>query len=260
MAATPPSQILSSPGIPNTPLHGARYDDEDSPRPRFSSRLRQKRGLETLQSDSHATRSARIPRSPYDSSSRATLDQSPATTPKRKTTRQTQVLSPPSPDSDVFASQPALQRNGHLQPFLSSYTTMSEGMLPTPVKTPKKKTVANPDLTARALFQDVTALEGMAPASRRPRKNKRYNGFSLESFRADNGNSKGGIHIFTDMRDNVPEADETDENPFVEVPREAATSKKVTGTSKRRKLVVEKPIDPQVEEAIRKDEGMVYVL
>jgi len=33
-----------------------------------------------------------------------------------------------------------------------------------------------------------------------------------------------------------------------------------TRASKRRKVSAEKELDPQVEEAIQKDEGMVYVL
>ncbi|RMZ87995.1 hypothetical protein DV736_g4785, partial [Chaetothyriales sp. CBS 134916] len=53
----------------------------------------------------------------------------------------------------------------------------------------------------------------------------------------------GGIQIFTDNRDKVPEPDTDQSNPFADQPE----------ATRERKL------DPQVEEAIRKDEGMVYV-
>jgi hypothetical protein len=135
-------------------------------------------------------------------------------------------------------------------------------MLPTPVKTPAKKKVTNIESASRALFQDPTLLDNMAaPSPRKTRKPKRYNGFSLESFRAEDG-STDNIQIFTDNRDKVPEVDRTEANPFADKPtdNESARTKKVSGTTKRRKVSVEKPLDAQVQEAIDKDEGMVYVL
>lgn len=93
---------------------------------------------------------------------------------------------------------------------------------------------------------------------RKSRKTKRYNGFSLESFRAENGDAES-IQIFTDNRDKVPEADASETNPFIDN-GEGARTKKLAGSSKRRKVTSEKPMDSQVQEAIDKDEGMVYVL
>ena len=140
---------------------------------------------------------------------------------------------------------------------------MVEG-IPTPVKTPKKKNVPNINATARALFQDANGdAELIAPSPRKGRKTKRYNGFSLESFHAEQENG-GPISIFTDNRDKVPEVDTAESNPFLEpaasddVPR----TKRLAGGSKRRKISAstEKRVDPQVEKAIKNDEGMVYVL
>ena len=139
---------------------------------------------------------------------------------------------------------------------------MSEGMLPTPVKTPKKKSVHNVEVASRALFLEPTLDPQMAaPSPRKGRKNKRYNGFSLESFRAEDGNNEG-IQIFTDNRDKVPELDASGSNPFIEPASDADSSraKKLAGTSKRRKVTTKTRKDPQVEEALDKDEGMVYVL
>lgn len=139
-------------------------------------------------------------------------------------------------------------------------------MLPTPVKTPKKKQITNATIAARALFQDPTNMAvnpaPIEPSQPRSRKNKRYNGFSLESFRAEDDDSHSQIQIFTDSRDRVPNLDANKTNPFVEhkMTREVSASQKVAGTSKRRKVRPETRIDPQVEAAIKKDEGMVYVL
>ena len=140
-------------------------------------------------------------------------------------------------------------------------------MLPTPVKTPKKKVVTKANKAARALFQDNTLnptdVVEFEPSLRRSRKSKRYNGFSLESFSAEDNGRRGQIQIYTDSRDKIPQADKTTSNPFIEnkTDGEASTSRKVSGTSKRRKVSGgKKNLDPQVEEAIEKDEGMVYVL
>ena len=138
---------------------------------------------------------------------------------------------------------------------------MVEG-IPTPVKTPKKKNVPNINATARALFQDANGdTDLIAPSPRRGRKNKRYNGFSLESFKAEEDNG-GRIQIFTDNRDKVPEADTNESNPFLDLPApgEGSRVKRLAGGSKRRKVSGEKRIDPQVDQAIKNDEGMVYVL
>jgi hypothetical protein len=135
---------------------------------------------------------------------------------------------------------------------------MSEGMLPTPVKTPKKKQVSTTKPTSRALFQDNVDLDDMMVSSpRKARKNKRFNGYSLESFRVED-EASDSIQIFTDTRDNVPEVDSSDSNPFNEDVR-IQTAQKLAGGSKRRKVSSVRARDPQVDAAIEEDDGMVYV-
>lgn len=134
--------------------------------------------------------------------------------------------------------------------------------IPTPVKTPKKKNVSHVGSGARALFQEPNGeTDLVAPSPRRGRKNKRYNGFSLESFAAEDENN-GRFPIYTDNRDKVPEIDTSESNPFIDRPvnGDSTRSKRLAGGAKRRKISGEKKVDPQVEEAINKDEGMVYVL
>jgi len=138
---------------------------------------------------------------------------------------------------------------------------MTEGMLPTPVKTPKKKIIPKVNSAARVLFQDQPVIGDEVASPRRGRKGKRYNGFSLETFSTEDDQGQGRIQIFTDSRDKVPQVDTSESNPFIDYPqRGEPSSRKQAGTSKRRKMSGERMKDAQVEEAIRKDEGMVYVL
>jgi hypothetical protein len=138
---------------------------------------------------------------------------------------------------------------------------MADGMLPTPVKTPRKKNVPSVNAAARALFQDQPVLgEEVTATSGRGRRGRRYNGFTLESFSAEE-ESSGHIQIFTDSRDNVPQLDTSEDNPFIDhsSKAEGSSSRRVAGTSKRRKVSGEK-IDPQIQQAVNNEEGMIYVL
>lgn len=140
---------------------------------------------------------------------------------------------------------------------------MSDNMLPTPVKTPRKKAVSNVNLAARMLFQEQpTTNDDIMPTPKKIRKSTRHSGLSLGSFDIADGAGTDHVQIFTDSRDNVPELDRSEDNPFVEHASEKSgpSVKRVGGTSKRRKLSMERKKDPQVEEAIKNDEGMVYVL
>lgn len=140
---------------------------------------------------------------------------------------------------------------------------MADGMLPTPVKTPRKKAVSNTNAAARALFQEQPhGTDEIMPTPKKSRRSKRYTGFTLQSFTTDDGLGTGPVQIFTDSRDNVPEIDLSEANPFVDhPPKESETSVgRVGRSSKRRKLGAGQKGDPQVDEAIKNGEGMVYVL
>jgi hypothetical protein len=277
MTATPPLQILSSPATPPSPLHGAKYD-----RSGFFPTRRSTRAATKITSRSQQTtpdpprRSSRVeqattPRSPESKSktrSAAGL-QSPEVTPKTRSLRRVQIMSPPSPNPTSLSSSnhpPPGKTNSHLQPQSSTTTAILDGMLPTPVKTPKKKSVnASATTTARALFQEpqmAAQLAPVQPGPRRSRKPQRFNGFSLETVSGQNDVDRGQIQIFTDSRDRVPQVDHSLTNPFIERKRdrESTTPPTVVRTSKRRKVSAKTRIDPQVTDAIDKDEGMVYVL
>lgn len=99
------------------------------------------------------------------------------------------------------------------------------------------------------------------PSPRRGRKSRRHNGFSLENFAVQDDETSGRIQIFTDSRDNVPQEDTTESNPFIDHHNEPGpATRRLAGTAKRRKVSGETKKDPQVGEAIDRDEGMVYIL
>lgn len=140
---------------------------------------------------------------------------------------------------------------------------MADGMLPTPVKTPRKKVVPSVNAAARALFQELpSATDEIMPTPKKNRKSQRHNGFSLEISTTEVKGGTNPVQIFTDSRDHVPELDPNEENPFVDHLSEKAVSsvKGVGGSSKRRKVGGERKKDHQVDEAIKNDVGMVYVL
>lgn len=259
MAATPPHQIWTEVHTPHTPLHGAAYDE--SPPRRHSARLSQRRivreSRSTLESTPRKSRSFGTPTASRRTSQNSDLraSKSPRPSPKRRPARRVEVLSPTSPNFESSILKPTTSSRLH-PTILSSTTTMADGMLPTPIKTPKRKTIPKIHGAARALFQDQPMLDEEVAPPRRARKQRRFNGFSLESFNEDDAKQAGGIQIFTDSRDQVPEPVTSEDNPFADGP----SAKKVAGGAKRRKISGEKRKDAQVQDAINRDEGMVYVL
>jgi hypothetical protein len=272
MAATPPLQIHSSVRTPPTPRHGPTYDNVDPIQPRYATRASQRRASrESLSAADGAKATPRGHRSPplaglsrpssRSSTPSTTHLHSPQNSPRRKSTRRVQITSPPSPGLSSPGPTP-IPSSKPQSTSLSSTTVMADGMLPTPVKTPRKKNVPSMNAAARALFQDQPVLgEEVAANSRRARKGRRYNGFTLERFTAGE-DAPASIQIFTDSRDNVPQLDTTEENPFTDHPTkpEGSSSRRVVGTSKRRKMTGGQHTDPHVQQAVDNDEGMIYVL
>lgn len=131
------------------------------------------------------------------------------------------------------------------------------------MKTPRKKNLSDVKATGRVLFQELPHPGNeIMPTPRMNRRSKRHTGLSLERFAPESDVGSGSMQIFTDSRDIVPQIGLSEENPFeTHAASEASPSvTRVVGTSKRRKLKADRKGDPQVEEAIKNDEGLVYVL
>lgn len=129
---------------------------------------------------------------------------------------------------------------------------MTDGMLPTPAKTPKKKAVGDAGSTARTLFSNVTP-------SGRGKKSKKPTAYSLESFEDDSGQNQAKIAIYTDSRDRIPEVDESEENPFYTKPVKGA-GKASTRQSRGSKATEGPQRDTEIDESLHREDGMHYVL
>ena len=142
---------------------------------------------------------------------------------------------------------------------------MSMGMLPTPAKTPSKKVHAasqnesNIAAIARNLFHTDVDQVMSSPSKTPSRKGKKYTGISLESFAVVE--EEDPISIFTDSQDRVPEADISMDNPFfgggaISAP---AVAEPLRRRSKRNHIAIPGEGKQSVEEATRRDDGLVYV-
>lgn len=128
-------------------------------------------------------------------------------------------------------------------------------MLQTPAKTPRKRVLSNAGAgrtaTARVLFPGRSAIDETMPSPSKARKSKYPDPFSLAEEGDDEGSSSK-IEIYTDSKERVPVADEDPNNPFLS--RNAAKS------NKRQKKTHTTKHDAKIEEAVKQDKGMVYVL
>ena len=160
-------------------------------------------------------------------------------------------------DTDPF-QEPDGTSSSHL-----SEVVIGTNMLPTPAKTPRKKQVQPAAGLSRVLFpvRPDTVEEAM-PTPRKNKKTKRHVGFSLDSSMEDDAGSEGGIKIYTDSKDTVPELDRSEENPFIDHPlkRDQSEERRGAKAGKKRKAQPEGIDKDQIQEAFNHEEGMVYVL
>lgn len=129
---------------------------------------------------------------------------------------------------------------------------ITEGMLPTPAKTPKKKAVGDAGSTARSLFPYSSTGRG--------KKSKKPTAFSLESFENDPGQNQSNIEIYTDSRDRIPELDESEENPFYSKPSGPSASGRTSARTSRARKAEDSKRDDEIDKALHRDDGMFYVL
>lgn len=129
----------------------------------------------------------------------------------------------------------------------------STGMLPTPAKTPRKQPNAKTEAAARAIARNLFATdEDMMPSPKK--KAKKYTGLTLDSFRAED--VEEDIEIFTDTRDQLPEIDESAENPFYGDRALAEPSKR---QSKRKLVLVPGEGRQSIDDAVRRTDGVLVV-
>jgi hypothetical protein len=127
-------------------------------------------------------------------------------------------------------------------------------MLPTPSKTPQKAPNAKTAASIQSFARNLFASEEEAMPSPRKRRSKKYSGVTMESFTAEE--EADPIAIFTDSQDRIPEKDDSEANPFygnsVAEPSKRQTRRKVVSIPGEGML--------SVDEAARREDGMIYVL
>ncbi|KAL2021255.1 hypothetical protein VTK56DRAFT_7334 [Thermocarpiscus australiensis] len=128
------------------------------------------------------------------------------------------------------------------------------GMLITPAKTPKKppteQTKTKVDSVARTLFRND---DDVMPTPKKRRAQK----YTLDSFCADE-EADEPIQIYTDSHERVPEVDDSAENPFY-VTENTIVPEPPKRRSKRRTVTIPGEGKVSIEEAVRREDGMLIV-
>lgn len=141
----------------------------------------------------------------------------------------------------------------------SSSASRATGMLPTPAKTPRKQPDGITEANVRSVARNLFASETDIMPTPKKRKSKKYTGLTLESFRAETIDAP--IQIFTDSRDRVPEKDTTTDNPFYAAASANASAREpAKRRSPRKHVTIPGEGSETIEEAIQREDGIVYVL
>lgn len=137
----------------------------------------------------------------------------------------------------------------------SATISRTAGMLPTPAKTPKKAP-AEKNPAIQGVARNLFASDDEALSNRKSSRAKKYTGISLDSFRAE----EEPIEIFTDSKERVPEKQESADNPFYGEAGRVGGEEPALRRSKRRHVHVPGEGRQTVEEAMKREDGLVYVL
>ncbi|MCJ1398508.1 hypothetical protein MMC11_001708 [Xylographa trunciseda] len=254
--------MLSAVRTPPTPLHGAKYDSYQPYTTRKSTRFMTQRAARTPSPDSLSAPQKRNPRSSQKTSTVRSTAHTYSPPSSTQTSPQKRIRKNAKDQSDLgnilaIPSEDAPSHHG-----LHNLSVDPTMMLPTPAKTPRKKNIQPGVIgAARVLFpsRPDNIDEAMPTPTKHGRRPKKHIGFSLDSFDDGDGDgsSEGKIEIYTDSKDRLPEVDEGEENPFYVKPCPEPTTNKRAG--KRRKVNDESDHNVEVQEMLKRDEGMVYV-
>jgi hypothetical protein len=127
-------------------------------------------------------------------------------------------------------------------------------MLPTPAKTPQKPPTEENKADIKGIARNL--FHGDAEVLPSPKKT-RANKYTLDSFSADDG-GEDPIQIYTDSHERIPEVDASSDNPFYgHQPASRETAKR---RSARQRVAIPGEGSVSVEDAIRREDGMLIVL
>ncbi|KAK3332075.1 hypothetical protein B0T19DRAFT_94038 [Cercophora scortea] len=183
---------------------------------------------------------------------------SPAISPQKKRfpTMESSRLAPGTVTAEGAANAAASLGLSPAQPprAIRSAISTNAGMLITPAKTPQKpptdQNKAKINSIARNLFNDDTEI---MPSPKKTRAQK----YTLDSFSAEDEVDEP-IEIFTDSHERIPVVDRSVENPFYGETSNAAPEPPKR-RSKRHTVTIPGEGRVTVDEAIRRDDGMLIV-
>jgi hypothetical protein len=265
--STPPPR--STINTPTTPRHGAFEDDYQPYSPRKSSRISQRaRTTHTPPRQlSNYVRNMSTPQTSRIASSSTAFAGTPASlqTVSKKRIPRSSTQYREGKASGALDYDPATSALGLPTPSRTDKMEVprsnlrNNGMLPTPVKTPQSARVTN--LAVKGVARNIFPTRGgnideIMPSPRK-KGNKKYSGFTINSFGAEEEDSS--IAIYTDSHDRVPSPDTKEENPFYGDSSKAPVEPALR-TSKRRKVSVKGEGDQDLEDVRSREDGLVYVL
>lgn len=163
-------------------------------------------------------------------------------------------------DSASAAARLGIASKSQQKPQGSTTSSRSTGMLPTPTRTPRKQPNEQAAGGVNAVARNLFPSEDMA-ASTPKKKAKKYSGLMLDSFMAED--AEEAIPIFTDSRDRIPEVDASADNPFYGVASQAVAQQPEPAKRRSRRgkhVTIPGEGKHTVEDAVKRDDGMVYVL
>jgi hypothetical protein len=132
---------------------------------------------------------------------------------------------------------------------LTSAPGQSAHILPTPAKTPARKHAEQNQQSVDAIARNLFSK----PQSPKKSRTKQY---KFDSFEAEDDS----FQIYTDSQDRLPAPDTTEDNPFYGEAGIAASAKPVRRSSRNRKNTVGASVSEQVDEVVKRKDGMLYVL
>ncbi|KAL8327762.1 hypothetical protein RB597_003876 [Gaeumannomyces tritici] len=192
---------------------------------------------------------------------------SPAPSPRKRAHPSKQAMAPPAPSSDALTFEDPrhaavfLGPSGGKQqsPAVHGNTRISAqaGMLPTPSKTPSRKHAEQNEANIAAISRNLFPSEDDVVPNPKQKRPKKYTGVSMSSFTAVDVEEP--IQIFTDSHDRVPEVDRSIDNPFQAGDRPPVDADPIRRRSKRKTVVVPGEGHSTVDDAMNREDGLVYV-
>ncbi|KAI7779226.1 hypothetical protein LA080_001074 [Diaporthe eres] len=264
MATTPTPGSPASINTPPTPRLGTFDDDWEPYTPvRKSARISSQRTTSANRTPSphlsgRTSTSRQVRASPKSTSDRkqhptqatsSSMTSPPATaSPQKKRLPNSSRVSSGLLTAESIRNAAAALGQSQKMDSLTSAPSQSAHVLPTPAKTPARKHAEQNEKSVNAIARNLFSK----PQSPKKTRTKQ---FKIDSFEAEDDT----FQIYTDSQDRLPAPDVTEDNPFYGEAGIAASAKPVRRSSRNRKNTVGASASEQVEEVVKRKDGLLYV-